>query len=50
MQILSTTEDGAHVRPDYTKAMFAELCSDASLVLDETSYCTEFLSQTRISS
>jgi 2-polyprenyl-3-methyl-5-hydroxy-6-metoxy-1,4-benzoquinol methylase len=41
-------EDGGHVRRGYTKAMLAELCSEANLVVEETTYCTGFLSQKSI--
>ena len=41
----SAIEDGGHVRRGYTKAMLAELCSHANLVIEETSYCTGFVSQ-----
>lgn len=41
----SKVEDGGHVRRGYTKAMLIELCQAAGLVLEETSFCTGFLSQ-----
>jgi 2-polyprenyl-3-methyl-5-hydroxy-6-metoxy-1,4-benzoquinol methylase len=41
----SVIEDGGHVRRGYTKAMLAELCNHANLIVEETSYCTGFLSQ-----
>jgi SAM-dependent methyltransferase len=46
--LFSANEDGDHVRRGYTKAMLAELCSHANLIVEETSYCTGFLSQKSI--
>lgn len=38
-------EDGDHVRRGYTRAMLAELCSEAGLTIEEVSYCSGFFSQ-----
>lgn len=44
----SAIEDGGHVRRGYTKAMLEELCRHANLTVEETSYCTGFVSQKNI--
>ena len=36
---------GGHVRRGYTPAMLQELCQDAGLVIEETSYCSGMISQ-----
>ncbi|ABW25425.1 methyltransferase [Acaryochloris marina MBIC11017] len=41
----STIEDGGHVRRGYTEAMLDELCQQAGLVLEKTSFCSGFTSQ-----
>ena len=41
----SIVEDGGHVRRGYTKAMLEELCQQANLKLEYTTYCSGFLSQ-----
>lgn len=39
------TELGWHVRRGYTPAMLAELCEKSGLMVEETSYCSGFVSQ-----
>jgi SAM-dependent methyltransferase len=38
-------ENGGHVRRGYTPAMLEELCREAGLKVERTSYCSGFLSQ-----
>lgn len=41
----SKVEDGWHVRRGYTRAMLAELCEHAGLILERKSFCSGLVSQ-----
>lgn len=41
----SKTEDGSHVRRGYTHEMLVELCNQANLTVESSTYCSGFMSQ-----
>lgn len=43
--VIAETEDGAHVRRGYNKAMLKELCLHSGLCVEDISYCSGFFSQ-----